>query len=118
AVVVLGTGGSSLGGAAVTALLGDPARPAPGRPTVHFADNIDPTSFDALLASLPLARTGFIVISKSGSTAETMTQFLIAHDALVAAEGEAARGRHMTAIAEPGDNAVPRLPARPRPAGP
>ncbi|HEX7006359.1 MAG TPA: glucose-6-phosphate isomerase, partial [Alphaproteobacteria bacterium] len=40
AVVVLGTGGSSLGGAAVTALLGDPARPAPGRPTLHFADNI------------------------------------------------------------------------------
>jgi glucose-6-phosphate isomerase len=109
AVVVLGTGGSSLGGAAVAALLGNPARPAAGRPALHFADNIDPTSFDALLASLPLARTGFIVVSKSGSTAETMTQFLIALDALIAAEGKAAPGRQMTVIAEPGDNVLRRL---------
>jgi glucose-6-phosphate isomerase len=109
AVVVLGTGGSSLGGAAVTALLGDVARPAAGRPALHFADNIDPTSFDALLTGLPLARTGFLVVSKSGSTAETMTQFLIALDALIAAEGETAPGRQMTIIAEPGDNVLRRL---------
>jgi len=111
AVVVLGTGGSSLGGAAVAALLGDPSRAAPGRPALHFADNIDPTSFDALLASLPLARTGFLVVSKSGSTAETMTQFLIALEALIAAEGKAAPGRQMTVIAEPGDNVLRRVAA-------
>ena len=112
AVVVLGTGGSSLGGAAVAALLGDAARPAAGRPALHFADNIDPASFDALLASLPLARTGFLVVSKSGSTAETMTQFLIALDLLVAAEGKAAPARQMTVIAEPGDNVLRRVAAR------
>ncbi|HVO15320.1 MAG TPA: glucose-6-phosphate isomerase [Alphaproteobacteria bacterium] len=109
AVVVLGTGGSSLGGAAVAALLGDPARAAAGRPALHFADNIDPTSFDALLGALPLARTGFLVVSKSGSTAETMTQFLIALEALIAAEGKTAPGRQMTVIAEPGDNVLRRV---------
>jgi len=81
AVVVLGTGGSSLGGAAVAALLGDPA----------------------------LARTRFLVVSKSGSTAETMTQFLIALEALIAAEGKTAPGRQMTVIAEPGDNVLRRV---------
>jgi glucose-6-phosphate isomerase len=111
AVVVLGTGGSSLGGAAVAALLGDAARAAAGRPALHFADNIDPTSFDALLGALPLARTGFLVVSKSGSTAETMTQLMIALDALIAAAGEAAPGRQMTVIAEPGDNVLRRVAA-------
>ena len=111
-MVVLGTGGSSLGAAAVTALLGDAARHGAGRPALHFADNIDPTSFDALMASLPLARTGFLVVSKSGSTAETMTQFLIALDALIAAEGKAAPARQMTIVAEPGDNVLRRLAAR------
>jgi len=112
AVVVLGTGGSSLGAAAVTALIGDATRHGAGRPALHFADNIDPTSFDALMASLPLARTGFLVVSKSGSTAETMTQFLIALEALIAAEGKAAPARQMTIVAEPGDSVLRRLAAR------
>jgi glucose-6-phosphate isomerase len=111
AVIVLGTGGSSLGGAAVAALLGDAARAAAGRPALHFADNIDPTGFDALLGSQPLARTGFLVVSKSGSTAETMTQLMIALEAVIAAAGKAAPGRQMTVIAEPGDNVLRRVAA-------
>jgi glucose-6-phosphate isomerase len=45
-------------------------------------DNVDPDTFAALLGSLDLARTAFLVISKSGSTAETLTQMLVCMDAL------------------------------------
>ena len=68
-VVILGTGGSSLGGQAVTAL-------STSTPRLRFLDNIDPASFDTLFRAVEPARTGFIVISKSGGTAETLAQFL------------------------------------------
>ena len=64
-VVVLGTGGSSLGGRALTAL----AQPAFGGSAVgdriYFMENVDPASFAALFRALDLRRTGFIAISKS-----------------------------------------------------
>ncbi|MEE8516331.1 MAG: glucose-6-phosphate isomerase [Alphaproteobacteria bacterium] len=73
-VVVLGTGGSSLGGQALAAL---GATNGDTSPRLHFMDNIDPASFAVLFAGLDLARTGWIVISKSGTTPETVAQFLI-----------------------------------------
>ncbi|MHA1107482.1 MAG: glucose-6-phosphate isomerase [Alphaproteobacteria bacterium] len=104
-VVVLGTGGSSLGGKTLCALAG----PEPAAPELHFMDNIDPHSFDALLGALDLARTGFLVISKSGSTAETLSQFLVCYDAVNKAAGGADVGAQFTAITEPGDNVLRRL---------
>lgn len=82
-VVVLGIGGSALGPIALrTALrpsgwnmLGDSARG--GFPRLHVLDNVDPVTIAALLDRLDLAKTLFIVTSKSGGTAETMAQFLI-----------------------------------------
>jgi hypothetical protein len=77
-VVVLGTGGSSLGGQTLAALTHwPPAAPRwqTAQPRVHFMDNIDPASFATLYNAVDLSRTGVIVISKSGSTAETATQF-------------------------------------------
>ena len=52
-VVVLGTGGSSLGGRTLAALAEDP-RGWPGKPQIHFFDNIDPDSLDRLLDNLDL----------------------------------------------------------------
>ncbi len=75
-VVLLGTGGSSLGGQTLAALAESPFGARPGRPKLHFLDNIDPATFEALLARLDLSRTGFLVVSKSGGTAETLMQFL------------------------------------------
>ena len=65
-VVVLGAGGSSLGGQTVCALAGNTS------PKLHFADNIDPDSFATLTRDCDPAATGFITISKSGATAETL----------------------------------------------
>src|ERR1044071_1842502 len=73
-VVLLGTGGSSLGGQTLAQLAGYRV-PGLARRTglrLHFIDNLDPDTFAALLATLPLASTRFVAISKSGGTAETL----------------------------------------------
>ncbi len=106
-VVVLGAGGSSLGGQTLVALA-----PAHGRPRLHFMDNIDPRQFTGLLDGLDLARCGFLAISKSGGTAETLAQTLICMAALGAALGGRAVADHMTAIVEPGDSPLRRLAER------
>ena len=77
-VIVLGTGGSSLGGQTLVALKDQGFGPLQGHPKLWFMDNVDPSTFTELAARLPLARTGLIVISKSGTTAETLTQFTAA----------------------------------------
>ena len=111
-VVVLGTGGSSLGGRTLCGLADAGFGPAAGAPKLHFMDNVDPHTFDALLGALDLARTGFLVISKSGSTAETLTQFLVCYAAVDKALGGNGAGAQFTAITEPGDNVLRRLAAK------
>ena len=110
-LVVLGTGGSSLGGQTLAALKAHPVPPAT-RNWLHFADNIDPHDYGVLIDGLDLANTLFIVISKSGSTAETLTQFLIALDAVKSAVGEDAMRGCFVLITEPGDNPLRRLATR------
>lgn len=103
-VVVLGTGGSSLGGQALYALADSGFGPSGDSPRLHFLDNIDPHTFDHLFRSLDFARTDFLVISKSGGTAETLLQFLVCLEALADAVGREGAGPHVTVIAEPGAN--------------
>lgn len=91
-VVILGIGGSALGPIALrTALrpsgwnmLDDKARG--GFPRLQVLDNVDPETIAALLGRLNLNRALFIVTSKSGGTAETMSQFLIVHERLKSAQ--------------------------------
>jgi len=96
-VAVLGIGGSALGTIALRTALLRPGWNAlgteerNGRPRLHVLDNVDPVTIAALLDRLELARTLWVVISKSGGTAETMSQFLIVH-ARYAAAGLAPAG--------------------------
>ena len=81
-MVVLGIGGSALGTTALFKALLHSAHnslPAQKRKGVRLfvMDNIDPDDFRETLATLKLKDTIFNVISKSGSTAETMSQFMI-----------------------------------------
>src|ERR1043165_5491188 len=74
-VVMLGTGGSSLGGQTLAQLADVAVRGAEAfrsGPRMHFVDNLDPVTYDRLLAKLPLASTRFISISKSGGTGATL----------------------------------------------
>ncbi len=103
-VVVLGTGGSSLGGQSLVAIQ-QPAFPGvrPG-PRVQFMENIDPHSFTALLRAADLSLTGFIAISRSGATAETLAQFSVCRAAMHDAVDADRLGRHFTVVTKPGSN--------------
>ena len=84
-IVILGTGGSSLGGQTLTQLAGVGV-PGVGAlrtpPHLHFIDNLDHDSFAKLLLRLPHATTRFVAISKSGGTAETLMQTIASLSAL------------------------------------
>jgi glucose-6-phosphate isomerase len=99
--VVLGIGGSALGGIAIQGALTNPfhnmlsKKERKGIPRVFFADNIDPDGFQRLLDFLDLKKTAFNVISKSGETAETMAQFLIVRERLIQLFGRDAYKKHI-----------------------
>ena len=79
-LVVLGIGGSALGSIAVfNALCSSVHNQTTNKKTanVHVVDNIDPTTFQELLDNLKPETTMFNIITKSGSTVETMTQMSI-----------------------------------------
>ena len=85
-ILVLGIGGSALGGLAVTEALLQPywnmltKEQRKGLPRIFFLDNIDPDSISSLLNILDLEKTLVNVITKSGDTAETMSQYMIIKD--------------------------------------
>ena len=66
--VVFGTGGSNLGARALINILVDQPD------NILFFDNIDQLFFQSQILKLDFATTGFIVISKSGTTPETLSQ--------------------------------------------
>ncbi|MGQ0581356.1 MAG: glucose-6-phosphate isomerase [Reyranella sp.] len=111
-VVVMGSGGSSLSGKTLVALKDQGFGPLKGRPKLWFMDNIDPATFAALIERLPLERTGFIPISKSGGTPETVAAFLTLTAALEAKVGKAALASNVLAITEASDNPLRRLATR------
>jgi glucose-6-phosphate isomerase len=108
-VVVMGMGGSSLSGKTLVALKDHGFGPVRGRPRLWFMDNVDPATYAELLVRLPLERTGFIPISKSGGTPETLAQLFAVLDALEAKVGRAAVGQHLIAITERTDNPLRRI---------
>lgn len=85
-ILVLGIGGSALGGIAVTEALLRPywnllsEEKRDNYPKIFFLDNIDPDEITGLLELLDLKKTLVNVITKSGSTAETMSQYMIVKD--------------------------------------
>ena len=87
AFVVLGIGGSALGPIAVFQALkhlhynelSDDKR---NGPKFYVEDNVDPERMNALLDIIDPKETCFNVITKSGATSETMSQYLIISDIL------------------------------------
>jgi glucose-6-phosphate isomerase len=85
-VVLLGIGGSALGPIALRTALRPSAwnmlsaEARGGMPRLQVLDNVDPETIAALLDRLDLSRSLFIVTSKSGGTAETMSQYMIVED--------------------------------------
>ncbi len=102
-IAVLGIGGSSLGGQALAELI--PFRHE-RRPRVTVFDNADPFTLKAALEAFDLRTTRFIAISKSGGTAETLSQTLAAAGAIEAAGGGKYLKHHFLAVTEPKPSAL------------
>lgn len=91
--IVLGIGGSALGPIAVQQALNHqrwndlPAEKRNG-PKFYVEDNIDPERMASLLDVIDIKRACFNVITKSGATAETMSQYLIVSELLKKQVGE------------------------------
>ncbi len=80
AVLTVGIGGSALGAETITEALGVAG---------HCAlDNVDPAETTRLLEELPLESTLVNVVSRSGTTAETLANFLVVREAMEDADVE------------------------------
>lgn len=94
--VVLGIGGSALGPIAAFQAICHlhyndlPKRKRKG-PKFYVEDNVDPERMEALLDVIDVEKTMFNVITKSGSTSETMTQYLIINNILTKKLGAKAK---------------------------
>lgn len=75
--VVVGLGGSSLGSKAVRDAWGQQ-----GDCKVDFLDNVDAYSFDKFFSTIDVKKTMFNIVTKSGTTVETLTMFAYILDKL------------------------------------
>lgn len=97
-VVVLGIGGSALGTIALQQALNSPYHNLGARgplPRLFVLDNVDPDLIGEFLDQFDPTTCLFNVISKSGTTPETMAQFLIFRGKLLDRLGHAAHAEHV-----------------------
>ncbi len=102
-VVLLGMGGSSLAPEVMAAML--PA--AAGRPRLTVLDSTDPATVRRVSDAIDLARTLFVVASKSGGTLETATLYATFR-ARYEERGDLDAGSHFIAITDPGTSLAQR----------
>lgn len=106
-VIVLGIGGSALGTIALHQALNPPfwneldGEARDYFPRLYVLDNIDPTTIGPLLERIDPRRALFNVVSKSGTTAETMAQFLLIRDRLIRELGDDGYRRHLILTTDP-----------------
>ncbi|MDD4364345.1 MAG: glucose-6-phosphate isomerase [Synergistales bacterium] len=106
AVIQIGIGGSALGNRMVAGALLHPchnelALAERKTPRFYVVENVDPRSTKALWQMIDPARTAVIVVSKSGSTAETMANFLWIWEAMKRSLGEEAAMKHLLVVTDP-----------------
>ncbi len=112
-LVVLGIGGSALGLTTLVTALKPPyynvltPEQRADRPRVFVMDNVDPDTFTQMLAICPPRESLFVIISKSGGTAETLSQALIVLDALERSLGKNLVRKHAVVITEPAEPGKP-----------
>lgn len=108
-VLILGTGGSSLGSRALYEMADRETDNLRRAPKLHIITNVDPFVWDRLIRRLDYRTTGIVVISKSGGTTETMMQFLSLLPVVLEQIDAADLAKHITLITEPGDSPMRRL---------
>ncbi|MDP6708112.1 MAG: glucose-6-phosphate isomerase [Alphaproteobacteria bacterium] len=104
-VFLLGIGGSSLGAQALTAALPTAA----GTPELVVLDNLDLDDAGRLADPDLAADSGYLAVSKSGGTDESLSQALVAVDAVRAGLGAEAGADRFLMITEPGPRPLRQL---------
>ncbi|MCB1052713.1 MAG: glucose-6-phosphate isomerase [Acidobacteria bacterium] len=94
-IVNIGIGGSDLGPLMVTEAL---KAYSDRNLRCHFVSNVDGTHLAETLKQIDLEETLFLIVSKTFTTIETMTNARSARDQIVAAMGNEAVGHHFAAI--------------------
>ncbi len=101
AFIVLGIGGSALGPLAVQQAINHPyynelsAEKRKGFPKLYVADNVDPERLVYLFDVIDVKKSLFNCVSKSGSTSETMSQFMIIKEILEKELGKEEASKHI-----------------------
>lgn len=115
-MVVVGIGGSALGTRAIYRALTRPhsgefrdKRPRGDAVKLFFIENVDPIDIEDLLDTLDLERTVFNIVTKSGTTIETISALIIIRDHLIKALGEEGYRERVVCTTDPVDNALRRL---------
>jgi glucose-6-phosphate isomerase len=113
-LVVLGIGGSALGGIALFNSLCHPLHnlisKAKRKATrAFFLDNVDPSMCQAVFDKVNPEKTVFAVITKSGTTVETISQFLIVRKLLEEKMGKSAAAKHIVIITDDKPNPLRKL---------
>ena len=98
--VVLGMGGSSLG----PEVLAKTYPRTKGFPKLHVLDSTDPAQVARMEAAVDLARTLFIVSSKSGGTTEPNALKDYFYGRVEATVGKGKAGEHFVAVTDPGSS--------------
>ncbi len=75
--VVIGIGGSSLGARMLFESLTDINHNLKEKPKIFFLENVDPEKFNSVLEQIDIKNTCFNVVTKSGSTVETIANFSV-----------------------------------------
>jgi len=96
ALIVLGTGGSTLNPQSLVALKQDLNQDF----KIYFADNLDPFFTESLLAGIDINKTAFLATSKSGGTIEVLAHTLLCLSRLESA-GINDIGRRFFIISDP-----------------
>lgn len=107
-VLLLGMGGSSLAPDVFSRVFG----PAEDYLALDILDSTHPGAVLAYERKLDPSKTLFVVASKSGGTAETLSFYKYFYNRVVEAVGEAAAGAHFAAITDPGSKLLGEAEAR------
>tara|TARA_B100000459_G_scaffold146868_1_gene114245 strand:- start:978 stop:2267 length:1290 start_codon:yes stop_codon:yes gene_type:complete len=105
-LLVVGTGGSSLGARTLCAL-----RPSE-HPRLQFLENVDPETIESVLGSLDPSTTGGLFVSKSGGTTETLGLSMIVLDWMLTGSESKDVSNRAVAITASGDNPLRALAQR------
>lgn len=112
-IVVIGIGGSALGTRAIYKALTRPhtgtfrdKRDAGKTLKLYFIENVDPVEIEDLLDAIDLERTVFNVVTKSGTTIETLSAFMIVRERLLQQLGAPGYRERVICTTDSGANAL------------